>query len=161
MEILGKLKDFLDQNNAEYTHTSHGRVYTAREVAFAEHLSPHNFAKTVVFFCENGYGMAVLPADTLVDLNQLRRDLGLARLRLATESELDELFPDCEVGAMPPFGNLYGVPVYMDSSMANQDKGTIVFNAGTHRDVVHMRLRDYELLVKPVIVTFVRVAAAG
>lgn len=157
MEILGRLKDFLDQNDVQYTHTAHGRVYTAREVAFEEHLPPHHFAKTVVFFSENGYGMAVLPADTLVDLNQLRQDLGLARLRLATESELDELFPDCEVGAMPPFGNLYGVPVYMDSTMVGQ--GAVAFNAGTHRDVVHLTLRDFERLVKPVIVPFVRVAA--
>jgi Ala-tRNA(Pro) deacylase len=157
MEILGRLRDFLDKNNVQYQHTSHGRVYTAREAAFAEHLPPHNFAKTVVFFSENGYGMAVLPADTLVDLNQLRQDLGLARLRLATESELDELFSDCEVGAMPPFGNLYGIPVYMDSIMTGQQ--AITFNAGTHQDVVHMRLRDYERLVKPAVVPFIRVAA--
>ena len=152
MEILGKLKDFLDQNNAEYTHTSHGRVYTAREVAFAEHLSPHNFAKTVVFFSENGYGMAVLPADTLVDLNQLRRDLGLARLRLATESELDELFPDCEVGAMPPFGNLYGMEVYAAGSLSENEE--IGFNAGSHTEVIKLAYKDFERLVRPHVVSF-------
>ncbi len=159
MPILTKLKEFLDQNGVEYTHTVHPLAYTAREVASAEHVPAHEVAKTVIFLCEQGYGMAVLTADTVVDLEQLRLDLGLSRLRLATEAELGELFPACELGAMPPFGNLFGLPVYVDSRMSAEDK--ITFNAGSHRDVIHMHFRDFERLVNPAIVPFSRRAAAA
>lgn len=156
MPILRKLQEFLDQSNVEYTHTSHPTAYTAREVASAEHLPAREIAKTVVFLGENGYGMAVLPADSVVDLEQLRLDLGLARLRLATEAELGDLFTECELGAMPPFGNLFDLPIYVDTRLASQEY--IAFNAGTHRDVVHMKFRDYERLVNPAIVPFARMA---
>lgn len=154
MPIFTKLREFLDQNNVDYTHTAHTLVYTAREVAWAEHVPAREVAKTVVFLSEQGYGMAVLTADSVVDLEQLRHDLGLSRLRLATEAELAELFPSCELGAMPPFGNLFEMPVYVDDRLAGQD--LITFNAGTHRDVVHMHFRDFERLVNPAIVTFAR-----
>ncbi len=160
MAMLRKLQEFLDQNGVQYTHTVHPTAYTAREVAAVEHIPPQEVAKTVVFLSENGYGMAVLCADCVVDLEQLRRDLGLTRLRLATEAELGELFPDCELGAMPPLGNLFGLPVYVDSQLAAEEM--IAFNAGTHRDLVHMRFRAFERLVKPEIIPFARkVTAAG
>lgn len=159
MPILTKLREFLDQNEAAYTHTVHPLAYTAKEVAWAEHVPAREVAKTVVFLGEHGYGMAVLTADSVVDLEQLRQDLGLARLRLATEAELAELFPSCELGAMPPFGNLFGLPVYVDDRLAGQE--LITFNAGTHRDVVHMRFRDFDRLVNPAIVTFARRVAAA
>ena len=101
--------------------------------------------------------MAVLPADFVVDIEDLKAVLDLERLRLATEKELAELFPDCDLGAMPPFGNLYGLPVYVDASVARQQ--TIAFNAGTHRDVVHMRYFAYEALVQPSVVHFAHWAA--
>ena len=154
MPVLTKLREFLEQNRVNYTHTVHSLAYTARELASAEHTPAHAVAKTVVFLSEQGYGMAVLPADTVVDLEHLRLDLKLARLRLATEAELNELFPACELGAMPPFGNLFGLPVYADSRLAGED--SILFNAGTHRDVIHMRFRDFEQLVNPAIVPFAR-----
>ncbi len=159
MAMLGKLQEFLDQNQVSYRHSVHPTAYTAREVATAEHVPAHEVAKTVVFLSESGYGMAVLCGDCVVDLEQLRLDLGLSRLRLATEAELGELFPECELGAMPPFGNLFGMPVYVDTQMAGED--TIAFNAGTHRDVVHMHFRDYQRLVKPEIVPFARRVAAA
>ena len=159
MPILTKLKEFLDQNQVEYTHTIHPLAYTAREVASAEHLPAREVAKTVVFLSEQGYGMAVLPADSVVDLEQLRLDLGLSRLRLATEAELGELFPSCELGAMPPFGNLWTLPVYVDGRLAGED--TITFNAGSHRDVIHMHFRDFERLVNPAIVPFARHVGAA
>ena len=159
MPILSKLRESLDQNQVEYTHTVHPLAYTAREVASAEHVPAHGVAKTVVFLSEQGYGMAVLPADCVVDLDQLRLDLGLSRLRLATEAELSELFPGCELGAMPPFGNLWGLPVYVDSAMSGEE--TIAFNAGTHRDVIHMRYRDFERLVNPAAIPFAKRLAAG
>ncbi len=154
MPILAKLREFLDQNGVEYTHTIHPLAYTAREVASAEHVPAREIAKTVIFLSEQGYGMAVLPGDSVVDLEQLRLDLGLSRLRLATEAELKELFPACELGAMPPFGNLFSLPVYVDSRLAGEDM--ITFNAGTHRDVIHMHFADVDRLVNPSIVPFAR-----
>jgi len=160
MTMLKKLQEFLDRNGVEYLHTVHPTAYTAREVAAAEHIPPHEVAKTVVLLSENGYAMAVLCADCVVDLEQLRADLGLARVRLATEAELGELFPDCELGAMPPLGNLFGLPVYVDAQLAACER--IAFNAGTHRDMVHMRFGDFQRLVKPEIIAFARrVTAAG
>jgi len=158
MPILAKLREFLDQNQVDYTHTVHPLAYTAREVASAEHVPAREMAKTVIFLGEEGYGMAVLASDSLVDLEQLRLDLGLTRLRLATEAELGELFPACELGAMPPFGNLFGLPVYVDSRLHGED--TITFNAGSHRDVIHMHWRDFQRLVNPAIISFARRAGA-
>ncbi len=157
MGVLSKLQDFLDQNKVDYRHSVHPTAYTAREVAAAEHVPTAGIAKTVVFLSESGYAMAVLCADSVVDLEQLRLGLGVARLRLATESELGELFPQCELGAMPPFGNLYNVPVYVDSRLSAQEM--VAFNAGSHRDVIHMRFRDFERLVNPAIMPFARHAA--
>ncbi len=154
MAALRKLIEFLDQNHIDYTHTEHPLAYTAREVASAEHVPAREVAKTVVFLSELGYGMAVLPADTVVNLEELRQDLGLTRLRLATEAELGELFASCELGAMPPFGNLFGLPVYVDGRMATEDM--ITFNAGTHRDVIHMHFNDFQTLVNPAIIPFAR-----
>jgi Ala-tRNA(Pro) deacylase len=154
MTILETLQEFLEQNRVEYTHTVHPIAYTAREVASAEHVPACEIAKTVVFLSEEGYGLAVLCADSLVDLEQLRMDLGAARLRLATEAELGELFPGCELGAMPPLGNLFNLPVFVDNRITGQE--TIAFNAGTHRDVIHMRFRDFERLAKPTAVPFAR-----
>ena len=158
MPILRKLQEFLEQNQVVYTHTVHPLAYTAREVAAAEHVPAHEVAKTVIFLSEHGYGMAVLAGDTVADLQQLRLDLALSRLRLATEAELADLFPPCELGAMPPFGNLFGLPVYVDSRLAGEDM--ITFNAGTHRDVIHMHFGDFERLAQPSVVAFSRTARA-
>jgi Ala-tRNA(Pro) deacylase len=158
MSMLQKLLDFLEQNQVKYTHHSHPTAYTAREVASVEHVPAHKVAKTVVFLSENGYGMAVLPGDSMLDLDGLRALLGVARLRLATESELSELFKDCELGAMVPFGSLCGLPVFVDGGLAREEG--IAFNAGTHRDVIHMRFDDYQRLVKPTIVDVSKHAAA-
>lgn len=158
MPILRKLQEFLEQNQVAYTHTVHPLAYTAREVAAAEHVPAREVAKTVIFLSEHGYGLAVLPGDSVVDLEQLRLDLALSRLRLATEAELADLFPPCELGAMPPFGNLFGLPVYVDSRLAGEDM--ITFNAGTHRDVIHMHFGDFERMVQPSVVAFSRRARA-
>jgi Ala-tRNA(Pro) deacylase len=159
MPVLRRLREYLDQSQTDYTHTTHPLAYTAREVAAVEHIPPQEMAKTVIFLGENGYGMAVLPADCVVDLEELRTTLDLRRMRLATEAEVGELFPACELGAMPPFGNLWGLPVYVDSRLGEHE--VISFNAGTHRDVVHLRYADFERLVNPSIVHFARRAALG
>jgi len=158
MAILPKLRDLLDQHRVEYTHHVHPLVYTAKELASAEHLPEHEVVKTVVFLGDNGFGMAVLCADCMVDLFELRSALGLTRLRLATETELADLFPECELGAMPPFGNLFGMAVFVDSRVAGEEY--IAFNAGTHRDVVILRFKDYRSLANPEIIHFARFATA-
>jgi len=108
----------------------------------------------VVFLAENGYRMVVLPASKVVDFQELRAMLGFAHARLATEKELSRLFPGCDLGAMPPLGNLYGMPVYLDSSLLADEQ--IAFNAGTHRDVVHLRLEDFRRLANPEVVSLAR-----
>jgi Ala-tRNA(Pro) deacylase len=158
MPMLDKLLALLDEGQVKYTRHSHPTAYTAREVASVEHVPAHKIAKAVVFLSEKGYGMAVLPGDHMLDLQGLGGLLGVSRLRLATESEVGELFPDCELGAMGPFGSLCGIPVYADTGLANQE--TIAFNAGTHRDVIHMRFDDYQRLAKPRMVALSRQAAA-
>jgi Ala-tRNA(Pro) deacylase len=156
MELLKKLRVFLEENHVEYTHTVHPLAYTAREVASAEHLPSREVAKTVVVFGDEGYHMIVVPASRLVDFQEVRLTLGLTHARLATEEEIGRLFPDCELGAMPPLGNLYGMPVYLDSGLAAEE--TIAFNGGTHYDVLHMRTDDYRKLVHPVVISLAREA---
>ncbi|MCS7023172.1 MAG: YbaK/EbsC family protein [Bryobacteraceae bacterium] len=153
--IVPRLQEFLDRQNAIYTHTTHRLTYTARDTAQADHTPVHGLAKTVVFVGDGVYAMAVLPADMHIDVDRLRYLLGLNSVRLASEEELAKLFPDTELGAMPPFGNLYGdIPVYCDSSLAELEE--IAFNAGTHRDVVHVKFKDYRHWVHPAILSFAR-----
>jgi Ala-tRNA(Pro) deacylase len=156
MALLERLRVFLDENHAEYTHTVHPTAYTAREVASAEHLPAREVAKVVVLSGDNCYHMIVVPANKLVDFQEVRTTLGFTHARMVSEDELGALFPDCELGAMPPMGNLYGMDVYIDSSLAAAD--TIAFNGGTHRDEVHMRTADYRRLVKPAVVSLAREA---
>ena len=159
MPLSERLRSFLDSRHAEYTLTKHANAFTAREVAAAEHLPPREVAKTVVVFGDGTYQMIVIPASKLVDLGEVRPTLGLAQVRLAREDELGTLFPDCELGAMPPLGTLYGFPVYLDTSLAGQD--TIAFNAGTHREVIHMKTAEYRRLVSPTVVSLVREPATA
>ena len=152
MTILRRCMELLDGNGVHYSHTRHANAYRARDVAFAEHLPPHRLAKTVIFCADKSYGIALLPADRIVDLEELAEHLGASRIRLATVSEVVKLIPDSEAGAMPPFGVLFDLPVYMDQRLAEEKY--IVFSAGTHRDAIHMRLTDYLRLAKPLILRF-------
>ena len=154
MPFLSKLQEFLEKNQVAFKHTVHPLAYTAREVASAEHLPPRDVAKVVIISTGHGYQMVVLPANRVVDLAELRTTLGISHARLATEQEIGRLFPDCDLGAMPPFGNLYNMPVYVDSGLALDE--WIGFNAGSHTDVVHMRFRDYKWLANPVILPLAR-----
>jgi len=158
MAVLKKLQDFLDQSGVAYTHTVHPLAYTAREVASAEHIPAQEMAKVVVFLGEGGYRMVVLSASKVVDFQELRALLGFSHARLATEKELSQLFPDCDLGAMPPFGNLYNMPVHLDSSLLADEN--IAFNAGTHRDVIHLSLADFRRLVHPEVVSLARQMAS-
>ncbi len=149
-----KLRSVLEANHVAFTETIHPAAFTAREVASAEHLPAREVAKTVVLFGDGAYHMIVIPANKLVDFQEVRLALGLTHVRLATEEELSKLFCDCELGAMPPVGNIYDLPVYLDSSLAAEPE--IVFNAGTHREAIHMRTADYRKLVNPTVVPLSR-----
>lgn len=157
MTTLDRLIALLEMREVSYTHDLHPLTYTARETASAEHVPPRCFAKTVIVHFSDGYAMAVLPADRRVDLEELRLAFGSRQLRLATETELQELFAECELGAMPPLGNgtLFDLPVWADGLVLAEEQ--ICFNAGTHRDVVRMTTEDWEQLVKPSVLAFAQV----
>jgi len=154
MPLSERLRSFLDSHYAEYTLTTHAKAFTAREVAVAEHLPAREVAKTVVVFGDGAYHMVVIPAGKLVDMHETRAALGLLQVRLATEHELGTLFPDCELGAMPPLGSVYGLAVFMDGTLAGQDM--IAFNAGSHDEVIHMNTAEFRRLASPHIVDLVR-----
>jgi Ala-tRNA(Pro) deacylase len=158
MTTLQRCLEFLDRSQIRYAHTGHRVAYTALEVAAAEHLPAAKVAKTVIFFDDrDGYGMAVLAADCVVDMDELRVITGSHRVRLATEAEIGRLFRESELGAMPPFGNLFDMPVYVDRAVA--DNAAIAFSAGTHRDVIHMSFADFRRAVQPKVATFARKVA--
>ena len=138
--------EYLEMEQVRYSHSTHPRAETARETALAERVPAHEFAKTVVYLGDKGFGIAVVPADQFVDLVKLGSELGLEYIRLANEAELFELFPDCELGAMPPFGDVCDLPVTVDTRIAGD---FIAFTIGTHRDVVRMNFGDFRRLVKP------------
>ena len=154
MSLSARLREYLDSHQVQYTVTTHRPAFTANEVASAEHLPAREVAKTVVVFGDNQYHMLAVPASRHVDLREVESALDLKHIRLATEIELTALFPDCELGAMPPIGALYDLPVYLDSHLAHLD--TIAFNGGTHRDAVHMQMTAFHELVAPKVVSLVR-----
>jgi Ala-tRNA(Pro) deacylase len=152
MNTLQRTLEYLDGNGIEYVQRTHPIAYTAREVATVEQMPPHKIAKTLLFLCEQGYGMVVVPADSLVDFENLRAEMGVDAVRLATEQELGQLFPESELGAMPPFGELFGLTVYFYANLV--DEKFIAFNGGTHRDLIHLRVADFLWLAQPVIGAF-------
>jgi Ala-tRNA(Pro) deacylase len=147
MPILTKLKEFLDANRVRYEVRSHRPAFTAQEVAAAEHVPGREMAKVVMVRDGGEYIMVVLPAPYHVALERLEKAAARTGLRLATEAQFARLFPGCEPGAMPPFGNLYGIPVWVDESLTRDDE--IVFNAGTHEQTVRMKYADFARLVQP------------
>jgi Ala-tRNA(Pro) deacylase len=149
MSILSRWLEYLDRKGVRYSHSIHAPAETAFETAEAERMPPHDLAKTVVYAGDTGFGIAVVAADELVDLVEVERLLGIASIRLASEVELADLFPSSELGAMPPFGHLYEMPVLLDTGIAAKE--FIAFALGTHRDVVRMSVADYTRLVRPLI----------
>ncbi|HOQ61854.1 MAG TPA: YbaK/EbsC family protein [Vicinamibacterales bacterium] len=147
-----RLKKFLDENDVRYVTISHSPSYTSLEVAASAHVKGQQLAKTVMVKLDGKMAMAVLPASYAVDLDLLQVETGASSSALATEAEFATLFPGCELGAMPPFGNLYGMKVYAEQSLeANAD---IAFNAGTHRELVKLAWKDFLRLVQPVVIKF-------
>jgi Ala-tRNA(Pro) deacylase len=148
---LTKLREFLDNYNVPYVVISHSVAYTAQGIAALAHISGKELAKTVIIKLDGELAMAVLPASFLVDTVMLRAT-GARTVEIATEREFKDRFPDCEVGAMPPFGNLYGMKVYVDTSLTKDKE--IAFNAGSHRELVRMAFQDFVRLVEPKILPF-------
>ena len=147
-----KLKEFLNSRGIKYVSLQHSPAYTAPEIAASAHVSGRDFAKTVIVKIGGAMAMVVLPANRKLVLADLHELLESDRIRLASEEEFKGAFPDCEIGAMPPFGNLYGMPVYVAASLAAEPE--IAFNAGTHTDVIKMAYGDFAQLVNPQTIEF-------
>jgi Ala-tRNA(Pro) deacylase len=148
-----KIREFLDNHGVRYVTIRHSPAYTAAEVAASAHVAGRDFAKTIVVRLDDTFALVVLPASRRLALADLRDLLQNQMARLASEAEFRGLFPDCEAGAMPPFGNLYGLPVYVAESLARETE--IAFNAGTHTEVIKMDYVDFADLVRPTVLDFI------
>ena len=151
MPILTKLREYLDTQKVPYEVLSHRQAFTAQEIAQAQHVPGRELAKVVMVRSGGAFVMLVVPAPYRVDLERAKLAVGKTDLVLATEDEFRGLFPQCEAGAMPPFGNLYGLPVYVDQTLTRDEE--IVFNAGTHTQTVKMKYDDFARLVQPTVVS--------
>lgn len=142
-----KLKEFLDNHHIRYVTMTHSPAFTAQEVAASAHISGKQLAKTVIVKINGKLAMVVLPGNDHVNFALLRDVTGASHVDLALESEFKDRFPECELGAMPPFGNLYGMPVYVSERLLHRDH--IVFNAGSHSELIQLAFHDFERWVKP------------
>jgi len=154
MSISRTLNAYLDHERVHYDVLPHPEAFRALAIAQTLHTPGKEMAKVVIVKVQERFAMTVLPASWNVDLRRLRTVFATHRVRLATEDEITGLFPDCELGAMPPFGNLYGLPVYVDQSLTEDEE--IVFQAGTHSDAIRMRYWDFASLAFPVVEEFHR-----
>src|SRR6266542_852220 len=149
---INKLKEFLDSKHIQYIVISHSPAFTAQQIAASAHVKGKELAKTVMVKIGGNLAMAVLPASQKVDLERLREAAGADQVELASEREFRDRFPDCDLGAMPPFGNLYGLDVYVADTLTDDDE--IAFNAGSFTELVRMAYRDFEQLVQPEVLRF-------
>lgn len=147
-----KLKDFLDSHSIKYVTISHSQAYTAQEIASSAHIPGKELAKTVMIKIDGKMAMAVLPASYKVDFDLLKKTIGASKVELASEKEFQDIFPECDVGAMPPFGNLYGMEVFAAESLSEDEE--ITFNAGSHTELIRLAYKDFERLVKPKVLKF-------
>ena len=147
MAIPAQIKEFLESHQVPYQYCVHSPAYTAQGLAHVQHVSVKELAKVVMVAADERMVMTVLPGSHRVCLDRLTRVLEAKSVRLATEDEFSSLFPDCELGAMPPFGNLYHLEVWIDDSLRN--RSSIVFNAGSHVETIQMNYADFERLVGP------------
>ena len=147
-----KLKEFLDSHKVKYVSMTHSPAFTSQEIAAAAHVSGKQLAKTVIVKMDGHLAMVVLPAHDQVNFSKLKTAMAASDVDLASESEFKEKFSGCEVGAMPPFGNLYDMPVFVSNQLTRQDH--ILFNAGSHSELMQLAFSDFERLVKPKVVAF-------
>ncbi len=143
-----EIRSYLNANCIRYVRIIHSPAYTAQEIAASAHVPGRELAKTVMVKIDDAMAMAVLPAPRQVDTEALAELAGASDVTLATEEEFTDIFAGCEVGAMPPFGHLYDLPVYVDSTLAQDEE--IAFNAGSHAELIRMRYLDFLRLVQPV-----------
>lgn len=149
---LKKLKEYLDSENVKYESVAHYETYTSQETAQSAHISGRELAKTVMVKINGRMAMAVLPASQKIDFALLKAAIG-SMAELAGEQEFIDIFPDCEVGAMPPFGNLYGMEVYVEEGLTRDEE--IAFNAGSHIELMKLSYKDFARLVKPRVIKMV------
>lgn len=147
-----KLMEYLDSNKVKYVTMKHSAAYTAQEIAAQAHIPGKQLAKTVILKIDGKMAMAVLPASYKVDLKLLKKAARAKKVELANEKEFKGFFPECEVGAMPPFGNLYEMDVFVSESLAEDE--TIAFNAGSHTELIKLDYADFEKLVKPIVLKY-------
>jgi Ala-tRNA(Pro) deacylase len=147
-----KLREFLDSNNIQYVTIKHSLTYSAQEIAASAHIPGKDLAKTVMVKMDGKMAMAVLPASFRIDFDLLKKASGADAIELSTEDEFKDMFPDCEVGAMPPFGNLYDIDVFVAERLSLDEE--IAFNAGSHSELIKMAYKDFEKLVHPKIARF-------
>lgn len=152
MAILERVEEYFKKNNINYKVIKHPEFYTSQEIAAAMHVPGKELAKVVMIKGKERYVMTVMPASWRVDFKRLKEVLNEKDIRLATEEEFKTIFPDCEAGAEPPFGNLYNIDTLVDKSLADDEH--IFFNAGNHYEAVEMLYRDYANLVKPKVAEF-------
>lgn len=146
------LKEFLDKEQIRYVTINHSPAYTASQIAESAHIPGKELAKTVIVSLDGKHAMAVLPASAKLDLHKLAEEANARKAELASELRFQGLFPGCELGAMPPFGNLYGLPVYVDRSL--QEDKEIAFSAGSHTELIRLAYEDFERLVRPKVIAF-------
>jgi Ala-tRNA(Pro) deacylase len=147
-----KLKEFLDREKIKYVSIVHSTAYTAQEVAASAHITGKELAKTVIVQLDGEMAMSVLPANRKIVLQDLRDVTGSDQVKFASEDEFKKRFPDCETGAMPPFGNLYGMEVYVAEGLTRNEE--IAFNAGSHTEIIKLAYADFERLARPKVVNF-------
>jgi Ala-tRNA(Pro) deacylase len=152
MTCKERLEAYLMQQRVPFEVERHRTAYTAREIAASEHIPSKLVAKAVMIFADGEMTMLVLPATYQVDLDQVRKLLGTKFVRMAEEPEFASFFLDCEIGAMPPFGNLYDIPVYVDTHLT--EDALIVFPAGTHTETMSVHYQDFDRVVKPIVGKF-------
>ena len=144
---LRVLNRFLDDHDVKYVTIRHSPAFTSQQIAASAHIPGKEIAKTVMVRIDGKLAMAVLPGSLKIDLDLLRDLAGAEVVEIAAEKEFSDLFPECETGAMPPFGILYDMEVYVSESLTEDEK--IAFNGGSHSEVIQMDYRDFENLVKP------------
>jgi Ala-tRNA(Pro) deacylase len=149
---IQKLKKFLDDNGIKFVSIQHSAAYTAQEVAALAHIPGEELAKTVMVKIDGKMAMAVVPASHLIDFDRLREVAGAGEAKLASEYEFKGFFPACDVGAMPPFGNLYDMAVYCSNALSEDLE--IAFSAGSHSELIRLAYADYERLVQPEVASF-------
>ena len=147
MAMMARLREFLETNHVPYELHRHKQAHTAAAVAAADHVPQSEMAKVIILRSSRQYLMAVIPASRRLDLERVRAVTDEQELEVANEGEVADLFPDCETGAMPPFGNLFGIPVWVDDALGREAE--TVFNAGNHRETIHMAYADFVRIVRP------------